>query len=471
MNPPRFYLQRIELSNYRCFKHLIVDFDERLTVLIARNGLGKTAVLDAISVAYGPFVGSFHTGKSTGIALSDVRLVLTNPELREMEPQYPSTIIVWAEIEIKGTSESDEIFDTTPSIRRLNSSKSKTTFKKALLAIIGWLMQDQVTKNEPIILPLIAYYGTGRLWKQKKKTEKKALNNEFFSRTSGYQDCLDPASSYQYVEDWIKHATLADTQGRERRSKKEQLDFTEAETAYTPLLLAVQEAVDECLKPTGWHGLHYSFDFEALVVEHTQHGFLAVSQLSDGVRNMIGLVADIAYRAVRLNSRFGQEAPKQTPGLVLIDEVDMHLHPEWQQIVLTSLTKAFPALQFIVTTHSPQVLTTVPAKSIRILDTEWDEETGCNNIVVRLESQETLGMASSDVMAETMGTDPVPDVEQARQLSRYKALIQQNLHDKDQGRELRLQLDQHFGHQHPLMLECDRLIRLQEFKRQLPKRG
>jgi hypothetical protein len=80
-------------------------------------------------------------------------------------------------------------------------------------------------------------------------------------------------------------------------------------------------------------------------------------------------------------------------------------------------------------------------------------------------------MASSDVMAETMGTDPVPDVEQARQLSRYKALIQQNLHEADQGLDLRMRLDQHFGPQHPLMLECDRMIRLQSFKRQLPQRG
>jgi predicted ATP-binding protein involved in virulence len=206
-------------------------------------------------------------------------------------------------------------------------------------------------------------------------------------------------------------------------------------------------------------------------MEHPEHGVLEVSLLSDGVRNMIGLVADIAYRSVRLNSPFGQEAPKQTPGLVLIDEVDMHLHPEWQQVILTSLTNAFPALQFIVTTHSPQVLTTVPAKSIRRLEPEWDEEAGRERIAANPAHRETLGVASSDVMAEEMGTDPVPDVEQARQLSRYKALIQQNLHEQDEGCNLRTQLDQHFCPQHPSMLECDRLIRLQAFKRQLPQRG
>jgi predicted ATP-binding protein involved in virulence len=95
------------------------------------------------------------------------------------------------------------------------------------------------------------------------------------------------------------------------------------------------------------------------VAHHDQHGELSVALLSDGIRNMIGMVADIAFRATKLNPQFGFLAAKETPGVVLIDEVDMHLHPEWQQVVLQSLTTAFPALQFIVTTHSPQVLTTV----------------------------------------------------------------------------------------------------------------
>ncbi len=79
---------------------------------------------------------------------------------------------------------------------------------------------------------------------------------------------------------------------------------------------------------------------------------------------MLALVGDIAYRCYKLNAHLGEEAPQRTHGIVMIDEVDMHLHPSWQQTVLTDLCSAFPKLQFIVTTHSPQVLSTVRRKTM-----------------------------------------------------------------------------------------------------------
>jgi predicted ATP-binding protein involved in virulence len=84
--------------------------------------------------------------------------------------------------------------------RWLNTPKSGTTVKEARpLTVIGERMQKQVTEKQTVLLPLIAYYGTGRLWNQKKKTEKKVFESEFYSRTAGYQDCLDPASSYKFL--------------------------------------------------------------------------------------------------------------------------------------------------------------------------------------------------------------------------------------------------------------------------------
>ncbi|MNN93401.1 hypothetical protein D3C81_2118310 [compost metagenome] len=91
-------------------------------------------------------------------------------------------------------------------------------------------------------------------------------------------------------------------------------------------------------------------------------------------------------------------------------------------------------------------------------------------MVVRTVTQQTLGVASSDVLAEVMGTDPVPDVEAARQLSHYMALIQQYLEHSDEAQQLRAELEQHYGADHPLMLECQRLSRLQALKRRRPLR-
>ncbi|MGZ8218353.1 hypothetical protein, partial [Methylomagnum sp.] len=122
-------------------------------------------------------------------------------------------------------------------------------------------------------------------------------------------------------------------------------------------------------------------------------------------------------------------------------------------------------------THSPQVLTTVPAECIRLLSTEADPETGKTRLAVHAVSSQTQGIASSDVLAEVMGVDPVPDVPIAHDLHRYHALIQQNLYEMPEGMQLRATLTAHFGAEHPAMIECDRLIRWEVFKRKLPARG
>lgn len=204
------------------------------------------------------------------------------------------------------------------------------------------------------------------------------------------------------------------------------------------------------------------------MAHHEQYGELPVALLSDGIRNMIGMVADIAFRATKLNPQLGAEASTETPGVVLIDEVDMHLHPEWQQVVLQNLITAFPSLQFIVTTHSPQVLTSIDASCIRLLRQEFDPETKNRIAVVELIQTQTRGVSSADLLAQIMGIDPIPDVPEARMLSQFQALIQQNLHESEQGNALRTQLEAHFGINHPAMRECDRMIRLQAFKQKLP---
>lgn len=190
--------------------------------------------------------------------------------------------------------------------------------------------------------------------------------------------------------------------------------------------------------------------------------------LSDGIRSMLTLVADIAFRTVKLNPNLGPFAATHTHGIVLIDEVDMHLHPAWQQTVLSSLCEAFPRVQFIVTTHSPQVLTSVESASIRAIEADVDSETGQRQFIVKSGFPQTKGVASSDLLTQIMGVSPVPDIPEARMVSEYHALIQQNLHDTDEGIELRTKLIAHFSENHPVIRECDRMIRLQGFKLKLP---
>jgi predicted ATP-binding protein involved in virulence len=221
------------------------------------------------------------------------------------------------------------------------------------------------------------------------------------------------------------------------------------------MLQAVNDAVDAVLAPSGWHRLNWDFVNEEIVANHAERGELAVDKLSDGIRNIIGIVADLAHRAVRLNPHLRERACVESPGIVLIDEVDMHLHPAWQQTVIASLTTAFPMIQFIVTTHSPQVLSTVDRESIRILHGDG---------TVTLPRYQTRGVASTYVLANAMGVDPIPDVPEWAKLRQYHGFIEQGAWQGPDAVALRTELDAHFGADHPLMLDCDRLIRFQAFK-------
>lgn len=444
----RTWLKQIELRNYRCFEQLTVALDERLTVLIARNGAGKSSVLDATAAAFGTFVGSFHTGRRGGIDSDDVRLLQTNPDLNEMEAQYPAAILATGEVDGQSIEWA----------RWLNTPKSGTTIKEAgPLTSIGKRMQKRVTDKETVLLPLIAYYGTGRLWNQKKKTEKKVFESEFYSRTAGYQDCLDPASSYKFFEDWFRYAARADSDLRNQQRERLGSRYIEMDTAYSPLINSIRRAVDECLKISGWHELRWSFTHQAIVMEHADFGVLEVGQLSDGVRNMIALVADIAYRMTRINSDLGREAANKTPGLVLIDEVDMHLHPEWQQVVLQSLMDAFPCVQFVVTTHSPQVISSIRREHVRVLDENMAGES-----VAAIPTARTYGRSNAEVMQSVMGVAPEPILPESQDLKRYMAMIEQADWRDDAVVKLRVSLEQALGADHPALIRADMVIRRRE---------
>jgi predicted ATP-binding protein involved in virulence len=305
---------------------------------------------------------------------------------------------------------------------------------------------------------VLGFYGTGRLWLGRKITEarRKKLKADT-SPVSGYDDCLSQSSHFELFAVWFERMARAAQQERE----------TGEASPHRPAdrLKVVVGAVDRLLEPTGWKSLSFDFGSETLVATHPVHGKLPVSSLSDGIRIMIGLVGDIAHRCARLNHHLGAEAARMTPGVIMIDEVDMHLHPEWQQLVMKALRDAFPLIQFIVTTHSPQVLSTVKRESIRILMQDanglWCAE---------MPDEETKGVESSTAMNDVMGVNQVPPVPEADWRADYTALIESGAHENKDGVQLRAKLAAHFSEHHPIILDFDRLIRFQAFKRKQAKR-
>lgn len=142
---------------------------------------------------------------------------------------------------------------------------------------------------------------------------------------------------------------------------------------------------------------------------------------------------------------------------MLIDEVDMHLHPEWQQIVLSNLTTAFPKLQFIVTTHSPQVISTVKREQVRLLSENFAGEA-----VAAIPGARTYGRSNADVLEAVMAVSPEPPVPESEPLNQYMVLIEQGNWRLEEAKELRKRLSVTLGDDYPLLVQADMIIRRRE---------
>jgi predicted ATP-binding protein involved in virulence len=310
------------------------------------------------------------------------------------------------------------------------------------------------------VLPCISYYGTERLWGARDfELAAKDNEDEDPSRLYGYRNCLIPNSGFLLFSRWYRNQSFAAWQ---------EATSGDPGQSYHPGLAikAVNTAVLSMLEQQGWVDMRWSTSPKGLMLKHATKGWFPIGHTSDGITNIVGMVADIAYRCVRLNPEFNDQAPQKTPGIVLIDEVDMHLHPSWQQNIIGSLQKAFPLIQFIVTTHSPNVLSTVQAESIRMLSITPE---GSGQAITP--DRQTQGVESASVLAQVMGVDPIPNLQIAKDLSTYTALIQQGLGASDEAKGLRRVLDEHFGLDHPSMQTCDRLLRYQAFKVRLENKG
>lgn len=450
-------LDKLALENFRCFAGCSLELHPTLTVLIAENAQGKTALLKAISIALQSFVTAI--GKSTnytGFTFDDIRQVR-----RENEVALASHVKFKAEGYVDGVVASWSRSLASYSVRARNTKKDAKTIEASARHLGERLAK--ATKDNPVVLPVIAFYGTGRLWDERRLTdEKRWLASANPVRFSAYFDCLSPSSSFQTFAAWYEATANALRNPTSRAFGPDEKPESQ--------LAAVRKAVGTVLEPTGWTKIDWQFpglDEDGveqgtgyLVVEHENRGRLPLSWLSDGVRNMVALVGDLAHRCVRLNPQLGEDAAKLTPGILLIDEVDMHLHPRWQQLVVGLLQTAFPAMQMVFTTHSPQVISTVHSSSVRVvrlLD---------GNCVPETPSFQTRGVESAEVLARIMDVDPVPYVEEAQWLSEYRAKVQQGDHDTAEGRSLWDKLTAHFGADHPVLVEIETLRRLQDFKKQ-----
>ena len=349
------WIKSLQLNNFRCFEKLKINFERTYTVLIGINGAGKSSILDAMSIALGSFLAGLDGVSSNALHQDDVHYrMYEEGSVPNREKQFPTSILMDAEVN-GGIAIQWQ--------RRLNNENGRTTVKEAR-SIMEYAssLQERVRKGDKgVILPLIAYYGTGRLWARKQNRLKSSQSklNSARSRLRGYKDCLDVNTNESIMLRWFSKMTY--TRLQEGRA--------------VPELEAVEQAVADCYCGMDDKAKDVKFRFsvksdELELVIHYKDGavsYLPVRLLSDGIRTILNMVADIAYRMAVLNTQLLGNIVRDTDGIVMIDELDMHLHPSWQQRIMQDLTRIFPKLQFVVTTHAPSILANVHKENIRII--------------------------------------------------------------------------------------------------------
>ena len=477
-------LRTVSLKNFRCFESLEVELHPRLTVFVGENGGGKTAILDAIAIALSPVLRHFSSANQR----------LAGPGIKDTDFRIESWTGRGGKDRWGATEYAQIVAETTDGLRWDHWRASAPGKQPAIK--VGW--SDLATFAEdvlnslktaaPSLMPVFGYYGAqrGRIEIPERLRSSK---EDYTQPTAAFVGALDALSDFRSMLQWFDWMEAGELRANKGIAPDE---FEE-----TPGLAIVRATIREILGGA-YRNPHFNAEHKFVLEPPTGVGTLQVSQLSQGYQSMLTLSMDFARRLAIANSHltYADDAsreeilrllnlhsgPKEVfdltripeapamcaPGIMLVDEIDLHLHPSWQQRVLSDLMRAFPATQFIVTTHSPQVLTSVDASCIRLLRQQADPEAGRQQTVIEGVTMQTRGVASSDLLAQIMGVDPIPDVPEARLLSDYHALIQQNLHQDLAGQAVRTRLETHFGTDHPVMRECDRMIRLQMFKQRLP---
>lgn len=335
-------IDKIKLLNFKCFEENEFSFNTQFNALIGDNGKGKTAILDAISIAAGSYFLGVDDRDARGILSDEIRRVNYG---HSIEHQIPVNISATGKVQ-------NEEISWSRVLKKVGGSTIRKEAKE--LSDIANLYTQKVRKNEEVILPLIVYYSTGRLWKEGRRPDGVFKKS---SRFSGYKYCLESTSNTKMMMEWFKTMEMS--------AKQKEGD----ELSY---LHSVKNAVAKCIE--GWDGVYFDLREDDLMgyKGKDKEEFLPYKMLSDGQRNIIGLIADMAIRCATLNPHLMEEANNLTNGIVLIDELDLHLHPNWQKRIVDDLKTTFPKIQFFVTTHSPFVVQSLRNDELINLDADHD---------------------------------------------------------------------------------------------------
>lgn len=354
-------ISSIIIKNFRGIEEKEFCFDSKMNVIVGNNTAGKTSVLQAIQIALGaylqciPFLPKEKPYRRNFVSTDRPREEVKGESI--MRNDKNPYVCVNANCEINCYDEgSNYIQHRTLSWYR--EAKGNTTIHA--LKNIGQLDDYVATmlsyradksENKEVIMPIVLAFGADRIDNNYKIVQKTKAKESRWEKA--YKFALSEYVGFRNAFDWID---------RYNSGTKASKEYPGTDEAFLSALSSAA-SIENIELDTKNHQL-----WADIKVTNLPQRRLPYELMSDGFKVMINLASEIAYRSVMLNGFLGRDAVKKTPGVVLIDEMDIYLHPHWQQHVLADLQRAFPCIQFIVTTHSPYIVQSVETPNVISLD-------------------------------------------------------------------------------------------------------
>ncbi len=367
------YIERLTLKNFRGARALQIEMHKHVNVFVGLNGSGKSTLLDAAALLLSWLANRIIRDKSSGRPISDQDISNGAPR---------------SKIELLCNHE-DNAYTWSLTKTRKGHAKSKPSFLSELTQFVRTLQNGM--EDQPH-LPILAYYPVNRAVID---IPLRIRSKHTFDIFSTYDDSLTSGANFRTFFEWFR-----EREDLENEKKSDFLDSLieklyptigeEPKKEYDTQLQSVRNALS--LFMPGFSDLTVKRSPLRMIV--TKNGEeLTVNQLSDGEKILMAMIGDLARRLAIANPELSN--PLEGEGIVLIDEIDLHLHPKWQRMVVSNLHNVFPNCQFLLSTHSPHVITHVHPENLYLLKLEE------NNITL-IRPTESYGKTVERVLEDLM---------------------------------------------------------------------
>lgn len=339
-------LKKLHISNFKMFEEITLEFKPGFNLLLGDNGVGKTTVLEAATVAVSGFLAGMEDVSTRNIYKDDIHYQIVKDNNGIPNKLYKEPV------EVESTLNYDGSDYTWSRVKKGATGSSRTSINPRDILKVS---RELINSTEHRMLPLISYQSASRHWISARSDANEKKRKQLHNRRCGYLGCMEKTANLASINNWCKQMEWGSV--RMNHISENYQQFGKIVSKFMSIMN--DGVVSEVIFNPNSESLLYCEDGE----------YKAISDLSAGYQSVLNLILDLAYRMAILNPDEGDNIPN-AEGIVLIDEIDSNLHPKWQWRIIDALTETFPNVQFIAATHSPIIVSSCKNANIIGIDEE-----------------------------------------------------------------------------------------------------